>query len=146
MDRREHWHGRNGVFARSDANQSGVSLGTGLQGSAHRYRVVWSATTFEFYVDGGTVPAATLPYTTSGPLNVGGSDLTLSTPLLVELARRVALSGGRQLHLARVRCRQQRGLAAAQRGPGPAGQHRSGFEVRNGNVAVPDASWSSWCR
>src|SRR6185312_4615298 len=52
--------GGNGVFARSDSNQTGVSLGAGLLGSAHRYRVKWTATAFEFYVDGGTVPVATL--------------------------------------------------------------------------------------
>ena len=137
--------GGNGVFARSDTNQTrGVTWSWAAQGSAHRYRVKWTATAFEFYVDGGTVPAATLSYTTSGPLNVGGSDLTLSTPLLVDWAHvspyPAAGSFTSRVFDAGSSVGWQQ-LSADQVHPAATS---TGFEVRSGNVAVPDASWSSF--
>ncbi len=75
-----------GVYARSDVDPTGVLLGTALQGSAHRYRIVWNANSFDFYVDGASSPAATLNYTVAGPLNVGASDLDPLVPLAVDWA------------------------------------------------------------
>ena len=135
----------NGVFARSDANQSGVSLGTGLQGSAHRYRVVWTATAFEFYVDGGTVPVATLSQTTGGPLQRRRQRSQLwrlrcwldwahvsPYPAAGSFTSRVFDAGST------VGWQQ---LSADQIHPAATS---TGFEVRSGNVAAPDASWSSF--
>ncbi|MCW5920770.1 MAG: DUF4082 domain-containing protein [Saprospiraceae bacterium] len=54
--------GGDGVYARRDG-AADVSLGAGLLGSTHRYKIVWTATNFEFYVDGANTPAATIAYT-----------------------------------------------------------------------------------
>ena len=109
----------NGVFARApDANQQrGIRLEPGCSGLG-RTAIAWCGprAAFEFYVDGGTVPVATLSqHRQAGHSTYGGSDLDSGGSAAGHrLGTRVALSGGRQLHLARVRRRQHRGLAAAQ--------------------------------
>ena len=70
-----------GVYARTSSGGQ-VSLGSGLLGSAHRYRIDWSASGFDFYVDG--VFETTLAFATAGPMLVGASDSALGTPLTVD--------------------------------------------------------------
>ncbi|HEY7627332.1 MAG TPA: Ig-like domain-containing protein, partial [Ilumatobacteraceae bacterium] len=72
----------NGVYARTFDNQPGVSLGAGLLGSAHLYRIGWTATGFAFSVDGAVV--TTIPFTTDGPMVIGASDFTSGIPLVVD--------------------------------------------------------------
>ena len=60
-----------GVFARSSTS-SDVSLGAGLIGSPHRYRIDWSPTGFAFSVDG--VQVTTIAATVGSVMNVELSD------------------------------------------------------------------------
>ena len=100
MDRGEHRSHRRRCLARSDTNPTGVSLGAGLSGSPHRYRIEWTADGFDFYVDGAPTPTASLAYPLAGPLNVGGSDLDLAGPTLIHrLGTNHAVRDLRHVHL-----------------------------------------------
>ncbi len=59
-----------------------VSLGAGLLGSPHRYRIDWTASGFDYYVDG--VFKTTLAFAPASAMLVGASDLTVGTPLTVD--------------------------------------------------------------
>ena len=131
-----------GVLARTSDNPTGVSLGTGLLGSAHRYRIDWTATGFAFSVDG--VLVTTLPFATSGPMLVGASDANSGTPLGVDWIRlspypasgaftsRVIDAGGPAAW----------GTFDATLAS-PAGTGIA-FEVRTGNSPTPDGTWSGF--
>jgi Domain of unknown function (DUF4082)/Bacterial Ig-like domain/Bacterial Ig domain/Purple acid Phosphatase, N-terminal domain/FlgD Ig-like domain/Cohesin domain len=60
-----------GVFARSNSG-SDVSLGAGLLGSPHRYRIDWGASDFTFWVDG--VQVTTVAAVVGSAMNVELSD------------------------------------------------------------------------
>jgi hypothetical protein len=61
----------NGVFARSNGITD-VSLGAGLIGASHQYRIDWTATGFNFWVDG--VLVTTVPAVVGSNMNVELSD------------------------------------------------------------------------
>ncbi len=67
----------NGLYARVNSpggsTDNLIENSSNLIGSAHRYRIDWKATSFEFYVDG--VLVSTIPRTISSNMVVHGSDL-----------------------------------------------------------------------
>ena len=73
-----HANGTGGVelFARTNLNGGGggtTSLGTGLLGAFHRYRIDWNADSVDYYVDGK--PVAHHALTVAGPMRpVAASD------------------------------------------------------------------------
>jgi hypothetical protein len=69
-----------GVFARSSGS-SDVSLGTGLLGGSHRYRIDWGASGFTFSVDG--VQVTTVAMTVGSNMNAALSDYTPNGQALV---------------------------------------------------------------
>ncbi|MGZ7011384.1 MAG: Ig-like domain-containing protein, partial [Ilumatobacteraceae bacterium] len=79
--------GANGtdVLARTTSNPNGVSLGATLLGSAHHYRIDWTATGFDFFVDGSLV--TTIPFVTTGPMLIGASATEIGSPLVVDWMR-----------------------------------------------------------
>jgi hypothetical protein len=66
-----------GVYARTSGGGN-VPLPGSLLGSSHRYRIVWTANAFEFYVDDATTPAATLAQTVATDMLALASDLDSS--------------------------------------------------------------------
>jgi hypothetical protein len=61
------------LYARA-SNGISISLGGGLLGSLHRYRIKWNATGFEFYIDGSATPVATINLAVSSNLFIQISD------------------------------------------------------------------------
>jgi hypothetical protein len=133
-----------GVYARSDTNQTGVPLGAGLQGSPHRYRVVWTATGFDFYVDGAGTPSATLAYAVGTPLNVGGSDLDPGTTLSIDWMR-ISPYASPGTFLSRIH---DAGTPADWGTLSYVADIPSGttlaLSVRQGDTPTPDGSWTSF--
>ena len=132
-----------GVYARSNAGQQ-VSLGSGLLGAEHRYRIDWTAAGFEFYVDGALTPAATLP-AVAGPMLVGASDYNADGPALsVDWLRMTPYATSGSFESRIFEANQMAGWqllsADTVKGPGTG----VGFEFRTGNIATPDETWTSW--
>ena len=132
----------NGVYARSNTNQAGISLGSGLLGSEHRYRIDWTAAGFEFYVDGATTPAATLPAVAT-PMLVGVSDFNAGGPSLsVDWLRMTpyATSGTFTSRVFDAGATVGWGVLTndAQR------SEDIQLSVRTGGTAEPDDTWSAW--
>jgi hypothetical protein len=76
--------GDNNLYARSNSGgaTSEVLLGTGLLDSPHNFKITWSATgTFEFYVDGINIPAATVTVSASSMV-IQISDVVLAGAVL----------------------------------------------------------------
>ena len=131
-----------GVFARTSSNPGGVSLGTGLLGSPHRYRIDWTAGGFDFSVDGTLV--TTIPFATSGPMLVGASDAILGTPLVVDWIHMTPYpaSGTFTSRVLDAGAPADWGtLDATSLTPTGTG---IAFEVRAGDTPTPDGSWSGF--
>ncbi|MDQ2913089.1 MAG: Ig-like domain-containing protein, partial [Chloroflexota bacterium] len=130
------------VVARSSTDPGGTVLGTDLLGSSHRYRIGWTATGFDFYVDG--VFKTTLSFATSGAMLAGASDATLGTPLIVDWVRLSPYAGSGTFE-SRVfdggASSDWTTLTSSTTTPGASA---IAIETRTGGVASPDASWSVW--
>ena len=137
--------GSNGatVSARSNSNTTGISLGTGLLGSEHRFRIDWTAAGFEFFVDGATTPAATLPAVATSML-VGVSDFTAGGPALsVDWLRMTpyATGGTFTSRVFGAGTNAEWGFLGYD-AKVPAGTSLA-LEVRTGDTATPDGDWSA---
>jgi hypothetical protein len=130
-----------GVYART-SNTSDVPLGAGLLGSAHRYRIDWTASGFDYYVDG--VFKATLAFPTAGPMLVGASDAVLGTPLTVDWLHLTPYAGSGTFTS---RVLDSGGTATWRNldyvSTSPAGSSVS-LDVRTGNTPAPDGTWSAF--
>ena len=131
-----------GVYARSNTNQPGISLGSGLLGSEHRYRIDWTVAGFEFYVDGATTPAATLPAVAT-PMLVGVSDFNADGPAVSVDWLRMSPYSASGTFTSRVFD------AGATVGWGVLTYDAQRSEdiqmgVRTGETAEPDDTWSAW--
>lgn len=62
------------LYARA-SNGVSISLGSGLLGSLHHYKIKWTPTSFEFYVDGSAAPVATINLGVSTSLYLQISDV-----------------------------------------------------------------------
>ena len=69
--------GGGGIYARA-SNGSSALISTTLFDTPHRYRIEWSGSTFTFYVDGATTPAATLTQTGATSMVALISDFNLN--------------------------------------------------------------------
>ena len=131
-----------GVLARTTSNPGGVSLGSGLLGSSHRYRIDWTASGFDFHVDG--VLVTTIPFVPSGPMLIGASDANLGTALVADWIRMTPYVSPGTFE-SRVfdagTSHDWTSLTAST--PLPAATSAA-FETRSGNTSVPDSSWSAW--
>jgi hypothetical protein len=132
----------NGVYARMWPSTE-VSLGSGLLGGTHRYRIDWNAGDFTFYVDG--VQAAVMSVAVGGTMVVIVSDFNLNgTPLVVDdvtlgpyasagsFTSRV-FDGGSGVAWG----------AATWSATTPAGTSVSMFQ-RQGTTPTPDGSWTAF--
>ena len=137
-----HRHRRRTAYLRVRTHQPGCPLGAGLPARPTATASSGTPTAFEFYVDGSAVPAATLPSRHDAPdrrqrLHAGGPrwrrlDAMSPYPAAGSFTSRVFDAGST------VGWQQ---LTADELHPV---NTSLGFEVRSGNVAVPDASWSSF--
>ncbi len=108
----------------------------------HRYRIDWSSTGATYYIDGVQVAAHSVSFTEN--LRPAASDANPSGALSVDWMRMspypAAGSFTSRVFDAGSSVGWQQ-LSADQVHPAATS---TGFEVRSGNVAVPDASWSSF--
>jgi hypothetical protein len=132
------------LYARA-SDGSAVNIGSNLLGSAHRYRIKWNTTNFEFYVDGNATPAATINlavasnmyiqisdvWNTDGMLSV---DWMRATPYAAagNFTSRVFDGGIPKLW-----------VAASWNSDMPAGTSLA-IAVRTGNTPTPDGTWSAY--
>ena len=140
----DHQHRQRGrwVFARTTNSPGGVSLGSALLGSSHRYRIDWTATGFDFFVDGGLV--TTIPFIPAGPMLVGVSDFNAGTALVVDWIRTTPYaSSGTFVSRIFDAGSSHDWTTLADITMASAGTSAN-FETRTGNVSVPDLSWSAW--
>ena len=131
-----------GVFARNDLGQE-ISLGAGLLGTPHRYRVDWNANSFDFHVDG--VLVATINQTVGAGMFVQVSDVPVGgAQLLVDWLRVTpyAASGSFTSRVFDMGGPTSWG-AATWTADTPAGTGVS-LLVRTGDTAVPDGSWTAF--
>lgn len=132
-----------GVYARSNTNTSGVLLAGATLGAPHRYRIDWTASAFVFSVDG--VPRATINQTAAGPMIVAASDLVANGTSLTLDWLRVLPYGAAGQFTSRVFDAGQavNWEAATWTADLPSGTSL-GIEMRTGDVAVPDGSWTAF--
>ena len=132
------------ILARTHTNTTGSSLGTGLVGSAHRYRIDWTAAGFDFYVDG--TYKTTIGTVTSGPALVGVSDLNAGGGAVSVDWVHVTPYASPGTFLSRIHSAGSTGAdwgVLSYVADVPAGT-TLGFEVRTGETPTPDGSWSSF--
>ena len=131
------------VLARTDASPDGISLGTGLVGAAHRYRIDWTATGFDFWVDGTKV--TTLAHATTTPVLVGASDANTGGGTLAVDWIRVTPYAASGAFTSRVH---DAGAAADWRTLHVVASGlldtQVAIEVRTGDTQTPDATWSAF--
>ncbi len=133
------------LYARSNnGSEQETSLGAGLLGSPHDYRIEWGASEVRYYVDGSLVATHAISFgsTQMRPLasdfNTGGGALTVNW-------LRMSPYPGSGTFTSRV----FDAGSNAQWGPlsweadTPAGTGIA-IEVRTGNSATPNGSWSGW--
>lgn len=65
------------LYARA-SNNSEIKIGSGLLGSLHYFRIKWNPTNFEFYVDGGVKPVATINMKVANNMYIQISDYVSS--------------------------------------------------------------------
>jgi hypothetical protein len=122
-------------------------------GEPHRFRIVWNATSVEYYVDGSLTPVVTHDVTLTPPTPPGGL-----RPLVSDFLA-APDSGAVSVHWLRMSPHTLEGtfesgvFDAADRRTfwqtlssdtvRPAGTSVA-FETRTGNTPTPDASWSDW--
>ncbi len=127
------------------ANATLESLGTGYFGTAHRFRIEWTATSVAYYVD-GTLFATHVAPTISGNMGLVASDATVdSTSLVVDWMRmgdynptcmfesRVLDGGEANIDWTTLETASYL----------PAGTTLS-YETRSGNTLIPDVNWSPY--
>jgi hypothetical protein len=112
-------------------------------GAAHLYRVDWSPTGFDFYIDGALVHSWT--ETIAGPMRPAISDYTVGGPAVTVDWLRMSDYGSPCAFESRIF---DGGFVvdwASLTGTGglPAGTSYT-FETRSGNTPVPDGTWSAW--
>ena len=130
-----------GVYARTSSGAQ-VSLGSGLLGSAHTYRIDWTASGFAFWVDGAQI--TTIPFATAGPMLVGASDAVSGTPLILDsLAMGPYAPSGTFLSRVFDATSAANWTTLDAVGDTPAGTDAV-FATRSGNTAIADGTWSAW--
>jgi hypothetical protein len=134
----------NGVYARSSSG-SDISLGAGLLGSTHRYRIVWNTNDFQFYVDDSATPAATIAFAVGSNMVVQISDFPNDGAALDVNWMRFSPYAGTGSFTSRVHDAGQVSLwnNASWTESLPAGTSLQIFQ-RQGNTPVPDGSWSAF--
>jgi hypothetical protein len=65
------------LYARA-SNNTEIKIGSGLIGSLHFFRIKWNPTNFEFYVDGGVKPVATINLKVTSNMYIQISDYASS--------------------------------------------------------------------
>ena len=63
------------LYARASFDNTQISLGSGLLGSPHLFKIKWNATNFEFYVDNSPTPNATINFPVTNNLYIQISDV-----------------------------------------------------------------------
>jgi Purple acid Phosphatase, N-terminal domain/FlgD Ig-like domain/Glycosyl hydrolases family 16 len=131
-----------GVFARNNLGAE-LSLGAGLLGTSHRYRIDWNASSFDFYVDG--VLVTTLTQTVATNMVVQVSEVSTDAAQVSVDWLRISPYAASGSFTSRVF--DQGGPtnwgAATWTGDTPAGTSLS-LLVRTGNTAIPDGSWTAF--
>lgn len=132
----------NGVYART-SNTSDVSLGAGLLGSSHRYKIVWALSSFEFYVDGASTPATVIPFVPGSNCVVQISDFLTDGQALNVNWLRISPYPSSGSFTSRVHdAGQQRNWEeVAWTSSQPSGTTLQLFQ-RQGNTPVPDGTWT----
>jgi hypothetical protein len=134
-----------GLFARSNgASQDNTAIAGVSPTEPHRYRVVWNASSVDFFVDGQSV--ASHPIAVSGPMRPLASDFNAGGPEVAVHWLRMSPYRGAGTFTSRVLDSGQAGadwstLAATASLPGAAAV---ALETRSGDSAVPDGTWSDW--
>ena len=112
-------------------------------GTPHRYRIVWGADAVTFFIDG--VRVASHPVTISGPMrvaasdyNVGGGGVTVDDLVLSPYAT----SGTFTSRVLDTGAHSELGVLDAD--ASTARRHCITYEVRNGDTAAPDGTWTAW--
>jgi hypothetical protein len=130
-----------GVYARTSSGTQ-TSLGAGLLGTSHSYRIDWTASGFAFWVDGSLI--ITIPFVTSGPMLVGVSDAVSGTPLIVDsLAMGPYAATGTFLSRVFDGGSVVSWSSLSWDATTPAGTGVA-FAYRAGNTSAPDTSWTPW--
>ncbi|MBC9734955.1 DUF4082 domain-containing protein [Nocardioides marmotae] len=130
------------VYARSSSGLS-VGLGTALIGSDHTYRIEWSPTEVRWYVDGTL--RHTAPITEPGPLVPIVSEFNSSGPALVVDELRTSRYAANGTFTSRVfdAGATSRWGAVTRDADVPAGTTLE-IQVRTGDTATPDPTWSGF--
>ena len=128
-----------GVYARAS---NGTQVALGSVGGSHRYRIDWTASGFDFFVDGTL--QTTIGLASTGPMLVGASDANLGTPLLVEWMR-LSPYAGSGTYLSRVFDAGSVSTwdSVTWEAETPTGTTLEVL-VRHGDTATPDGTWTDW--
>lgn len=133
------------LYARTNNNGtvSDTSLGTGLVGSSHTYRIDWLADRIVFSVDG--VVRHTQNVAISGTMGPVVSDYAAGGPGVIVGSIRMSPAARTGVFISRVldagKSADWQALAVAAQVPAGTGIV---IEVRTGSVATPDGSWTQY--
>lgn len=122
-----------------------ISLGTGLVGSSHRYRINWNASNFQVFIDGSAVAAATVNLTVSTNMYLQISDIqTGDGALSVDWIRAVPYATPGSFESRVFDAGSQRTWNAVNWNSNIPSGTSLAISVRTGNTAIPDGTWTAY--
>jgi hypothetical protein len=122
-----------------------TSLGDGVLRAPHRFRIEWNASSVVYRIDGAVVATHTATFTSTQTMSVIANDATAGGDVFVVDWMRVGPSAGAGTHTSRVfnAGGPATWASASWVADVPAGTSVT-IEVRSGNSALPDATWTGF--
>jgi hypothetical protein len=107
----------------------------------HDYKIVWTSTSFDYYVDGTLVDSA--PITIAAPMTPQISDFDTGTPVTVDSMKLTTSPGTYTSSVLDGGSGFITGITLNATADVPSGTTVA-YETRTGTTSTPDASWSPW--